>query len=463
MRKIRFDNGRSLWYRIDTMNQAEQIAPSSTDSPPQSFTTPEFRRLLDQCIHCGLCLPACPTYAVFHTEMDNPRGRIALMHGVADGRVDIASASFQTHMDLCLGCRACETACPSGVQYGALFEVARTAMQEDRQQSGRQGRWETFVRWLALRQLLMHPARLRILARLLRVYQRLGLSRWLRKTPILPAGLRTMETLLPELSMDFPDYGQPAPAMGEKRGEVIFLHGCVQDAFLSQVNADTVRVLQRNGYTVHTPPHQTCCGAAPLHIGEREIAREMARRNLDAVAHLLPGCTAVLTNAGGCGATLKEYAHLLHDDPAYAALAAVFVHKMQDVTEFLAAHLHVPPRGELPVRTSYVDSCHLRHAQRVVQPPRALLAAIPGLQLVELQRPDLCCGSAGVYNILQSETADQVLDAKMADVAATEPHVIVTTNTGCHMQMVRGVREAGLDAEVLHLVQLLERAYQVDR
>jgi glycolate oxidase iron-sulfur subunit len=239
---------------------------------------------------------------------------------------------------------------------------------------------------------------------------------------------------------------------------VAFLYGCVQDAFLTGVNAATVRVLQRNGYEVHFPPAQTCCGAAPLHVGEGDLARDLARQNLDAFgAHEY---VAIINNAGGCGATLKEYAHLLQDDPVYAERARQFVARLKDINEFLADHLHTPPTGRLNRRVTYVDSCHLRHGQKVVRQPRHLLKAIPGVTLVELKQPDMCCGSAGVYNITQPETAGQVLDAKMADVASTQADVIVTTNTGCHMQMIYGVQKAGLKAEVLHLVELLDRSYQ---
>jgi len=445
------------------MNPTEQSSAPSIPVP-DSFTTPHFAALLDQCIHCGLCLPACPTYTVYHTEMDNPRGRIALMRGVADGHIAITSDSFQKHIERCLGCRACETACPSGVHYGALFEEARAAIHESRAQTDQIGSFQRAMRWLTLSQLLAHPARLRWLARLLAFYQRMGADRIVRRFIRLPPSLRVMESLLPPVTTEFPDYAQPAPAHGTRRGTVAFLHGCVQDAFLSDVNAATIRVLQRNGYAVHVLAGQTCCGAAPLHMGDRKLARAMARRNIDALAPALAGTQydAIITNAGGCGATLKEYAQLLRDDPEYAARAETFVAKLYDISEFLAERLHAPPRGRLNARVTYVDSCHLRHAQRVVQPPRALLAAIPGVEFVELQRPDLCCGSAGVYNILQADTAAPILHAKMADVAATGAQIIVTTNTGCHMQMLHGVRQKGLDAEVVHLVQLLDRAYQID-
>lgn len=417
-----------------------------------ALNTPEFHSLLDQCVHCGLCLPACPTYTVFHTEMDSPRGRIQLMHAAADGRID-TSGAFAEHIDLCLGCRACETACPSGVQYGLLLEATRATMLAER----KVGRVEAFVRWFALRQLIPHRNRLRLLARLLEFDQAIGLSAFVRKLNLLPPNLQAMAELLPPLSTRYPDYRRPAPALGEQRGVVALLVGCVQDAFLSDVNAATVRVLQRNGYEVHFPRTQTCCGAAPLHIGEAELARDLARQNLDAFDS--PDFVAILNNAGGCGATLKEYAHLLAGDPAYAAKAQRFVAKLQDISEFLADHLHTPPRGRIERRVTYVDSCHLRHGQKVIRQPRQLLTAINGITLIELKQPDMCCGSAGVYNITQPETATQVLDAKLADIAATRAQTVVTTNTGCHMQLLYGVKQAALNAEVIHLVQLLDRAY----
>ncbi len=418
----------------------------------RGLADPHVRDLMSQCIHCGLCLPACPTYAVFHTEMDSPRGRIALIQAAADGRIPL-EGSFQEHIDLCLGCRACETACPSGVQYGALLEAARTTLAEE-VKPGLLGR---FAGWLGMRQLMPHPGRLRVLARAMRLYQVSGLQRMMRATKLLPSRLAAMEGLLPPLPATWPDYRQPAPAVGQKRGEVAMLYGCVQDAFLAGVNAATVRVLQRNGYEVHLPAGQTCCGAAQLHLGEHDLAQELARRNIDAC--LDRDYTAIISNAGGCGATLKQVDHLLADDPIYAERARRFVAKMRDISEFLADHLHQPPTGRLDLRVTYADSCHLRHGQKVVRQPRQLIQAIPGVQLVELRQPEMCCGSAGVYNILHPATAGDVLDAKMADVAATQAQALVATNTGCHMQLLYGARQAGLPLEVLHLVELLDRSY----
>ena len=419
---------------------------------PQLLIDPGYKRLLQQCIHCGLCLPACPTYAVFGTEMDAPRGRIALMSAASNGRIGLSGA-FQEHISLCLSCRACETACPSGVQYGALVETARVALEKARTP----GVFERFVRWLTLRKMLPNIGSLRLLARLIRIYQVTGLQRLVRSMHFLPERLQAMTALLPPLNTSYADYRQVAPAIGHRRGTVAFFHGCVQEAFLSDINKATIRVLQRNGYEVHILRGQTCCGAAPLHVGEDTLARDLARRNVD--AFMQEDCDAIINNAGGCGACLKDYAHLLKDNPAYAAKAKQFSAKVRDISEFLADHLHNPPQGEVRVRATYADSCHLRHAQKVVRQPRSLLQAIPGLELVELKRADQCCGSAGVYNIVHLETANAILDNKMADIGTTGADTIITTNTGCYLQLLFGVRRSGLKARVVHLVELLDQSY----
>ncbi|GIV67340.1 (Fe-S)-binding protein [Caldilinea sp.] len=415
-----------------------------------------FRRRLDQCIHCGLCLPACPTYAVDQREADSPRGRIALMRAAAEGRIGLEGA-FEEHIELCLGCRACETACPSGVQYGLLLETARAALAQEKART-RRAQLADLVQRIGLRSLLPHRRRLRWLARGVWLYQRLGLARLAQwALPHLPPALTTMEGMTPPVNLNFLDLSQPAPALGPRQGKVAFFVGCVQDAFLAGVNRATVRVLQRNGYEVHFPQAQTCCNAAALHSGDVEFARALARRNIDAFAD--GDFAAILNNAGGCGAALKGYDHLLADDPLYADRARSFVAKVKDIHEFLADHLHHPPTGHIQARVVYVDSCHLRHGQKVVGPPRALLRAIPGVELVELQQPDMCCGSAGVYNLLQPEMANQVLDAKLADVRSAHANIIATANTGCYLQMIYGVKRAGLNATVMHVVELLERSY----
>jgi glycolate oxidase iron-sulfur subunit len=402
--------------------------------------------------------------------MDAPRGRIAMMRAAAEGRISLRengflNQSFARHINLCLACRACETACPSGVRYGELVETTRISIEHERQP----GLVERFLRWLALRQLLSHRGRLRLLASLVWIYQASHIQKLVRVLNVLPQPFKTMEEMLPELSPRRPDYGQPAAAIGQDHGRVALFLGCVQDAFLSPTNQATARVLQRNGYEVHFPLDQTCCGAAQLHLGEETLARELARRNID--AFLAAEYEAVVVNAGGCGATLKEYGHLLADDPDYADKARRFVALVQDANQFVAAHLHNPPQGRVEARVTYSDSCHLRHAQKVAGQPRELLSLISGLELAELNAADRCCGSAGVYNIVQNETAERVLRAKMADIAGALglkngsgpdevlARVIVSSNAGCHMQLIHGARATGLDVPVQHVMDLLDAAY----
>jgi len=413
----------------------------------------DYRELLDKCVHCGLCLQACPTYAVFGTEMDSPRGRIALMRAAVDGKIsqEEFATTFAEHITLCLECRACEPACPSGVQYGKLIEGSRIALEEQRTP----GPAERLVRWVGMEQLMPHVGQMKLLARLMWLYEAVGLQWLVRTLNILPQPLNAMEGILPPLTGRYADYSEPAPAFGEKRGTVAFFYGCIQEAFLAGINAATIRVLQRNGYEVHFPQSQTCCGAAQWHTGGEALAQDLARQNIEAFEPY----DIVVNNAGGCGLTLREYPDLLSDDPAYAERAKVFADKVLDFSEFLGKHLHVAPQGALNVRATYSDSCHLRHGQHVVDQPRELLAGIPGVTLIELNDPDKCCGSAGIYNIVQSTTSTAVLDAKMADIAATGADVLVTSNTGCHMQLVAGVRRARLNTKVLHVAEMLDLSY----
>jgi len=422
------------------------------------LTSPEYRSKLSQCIHCGLCLPACPTYNALGTEMDSPRGRIALIRAVSDGRVELVDFkdSLTQHINLCLVCRSCETACPSDVNYGNLIEAARIVVEHNRSP----GITERFLRWLGTKQLMTNRSLLKFIARALYIYETIGLQQIVRSDNLLPKTLQSMEAILPPLNPHYQDYRVSALAVGNKRGDVLFFTGCIQEGFLPQVNQATVRVLQRNGFEVHTPASQTCCGAAHLHLGDEDYARGLARHNIDAFLAHEGEFSAVINNAGGCGVALKEYPHLLTGDPVYAQKAKQFSDKVEDISEFLMENLHSPPEGELKVRATYSDSCHLRHGQKVVNQPRQLLGMIPGLELVELLSPDLCCGSAGVYNITQIDMADKILDAKMADIAATGANLIVTSNTGCQMQLIAGVRRAGLEAKVMHVVEVLDLSYE---
>ena len=299
---------------------------------------------------------------------------------------------------------------------------------------------------------------LKFVARLIKIYEKTGLQRLVRATNLLPKTLQVMEGILPPIMLEFTKFNAILPAEGKQQGIVLFFTGCIQEGLLSGVNQATIRVLQRNGYAVYAPGEQICCGAAHLHLGDREGAKALARRNID--AFLKHDCEAVITNAGGCGVSLKEYPHLMRDDNQYSEKAKAFAARVKDVNEFLFEHLVNPPQGQIQLKATYSDSCHLRHGQKVVKQPRELLKKIPGLQLVELQSPDRCCGSAGVYNISQVDTANQILEAKMADIVATGAEVIVTSNTGCHMQLVAGVRRAGLKARVVHVVELLDQSYQ---
>lgn len=424
----------------------------------QVLRTPEYKAKLSKCIHCGMCLHACPTYAVFGTEMDAPRGRIALMRAAAEGRIgpEAVKDVFSRHVLLCLACRSCESACPSGVQYSSLLEMARSVVEYNRTQ----GALERLLRWIGTKKMMPNLKLLKLLARGIWVYEVIGLQRLVRSFDfLLPATLRAAEGILPPVQLRFTPLGQSASPQGERRGRVFFFTGCIQEAFLAQVNEATIRVLQRNGYEVYTPPGQTCCGAAHLHLGDFESAKRLARKNIDAFLSLDDQADAVICNAGGCGLALKEYPHVLSDDASYAHRAAEFSSKVKDVNEFLHDHLNVLPTGKVPVRATYSDSCHLRHGQKITNQPRDLLKKIPGLELKELQQPDRCCGSAGVYNIVQVDTANAVLDEKMEDIAGTGAEVIVTSSTGCQMQLIAGVRRAGLKAEVMHVVELLDLSY----
>ncbi len=413
---------------------------------------------LSRCVHCGFCLQHCPTYVATGLETESPRGRLYLMRALADGRIDL-TANVLTHLEQCLLCRNCESVCPSGVPYGRIMQAQRAVIQEQRPQ----GRAERVLRWLVFRQLLPHPGRLLAMGRLLRVYQRTGLQRFVRSTigRLLPQSLRTMEALMPALRDGaYPPLGLAAPARGARRGRVALLSGCVMPSFTPQTHAATVRVLTRNGFDVIVPEDQVCCGALHTHSGELAGAQELARRNID--TFLAEDFDAVLVNAAGCGAELKEYGELLYDDPDYAERSIEFSAKVADVTEFLAREGLTAPPGPLSLRVTYQDSCHLAHAQRVTRAPRDLLRAIPGLDLVEMPHADQCCGGAGIYNIVHPELSSQILDAKMREVAVTGAAVVATANPGCMMQLEAGLVRHGITGRAVHVMEVLDWAYRGD-
>ena len=363
--------------------------------------------------------------------------------------------SFVDHIDKCLDCRACETACPSGVEYGKLVEYARARIERDYQRP----LLSRIARDLVHRRLLPHPKRIAAVARLLRFYQRSGLQSMARFTGILKLlGMDRRERLLPRVDHNFfyDRLGKTFPAIGERRARVAFFAGCVANVTFAELNAATIRVLTANGCEVVIPNGQLCCGALASHAGIRDVARELARKNLR--AFLLKDVDAVVTNAAGCGSTLKEYHHLFTaDEPEYGQ-AAAFAKKMRDVTEFLAALELSAPLKPLPLRVTYQDSCHLLHGQKIREAPRKLLRAIPGLDLVELPYSDLCCGSAGVYNVTQTEASLELLAEKMRYAAATNAQVIATSNPGCLLQMRAGAEIHHTNQHVLHVIELLDQA-----
>ena len=387
-------------------------------------------------------------------EADSPRGRIYQILQVDEGRLAI-DTPFVEHIDRCLGCLGCVSACPSGVSYGHIVERARAEIHANYRRP-----WlETKLRDFFYGTLLRDNRKLSLLAKLLRFYQRSGVQALVRKSGVLKLlGLARVEALSPKMDrhFSFEDFGKEFPAEGVQRGRVALLAGCIASVSFDDLNQATIRVLNKNGVSVVLPPKQGCCGALHAHAGRLEEARAQARLNIEAMPEDID---AIVTNAAGCGGTLKEYGDLLKDDPAYADKAREFVKKMRDINEYLAQIGVVPPVKASTVRVTYQDPCHLAHAQKIRSAPRQLLKAI-GAELVEMPNSDLCCGSAGVYNVVQNETSMKILDAKMNDVSSVESDIIATANVGCMLQLRAGVEQRGLKRRVAHVVELLDEAYK---
>lgn len=435
--------------------------PAGVESKRSSYLQGLDYSVVQQCMHCGMCLPTCPTYDATKLERNSPRGRIALMRAIADDRLE-PTKTFADEMYFCLGCLACMTACPAGVNYAELFEHARAEVERlDLLKSPRR----TAIRSFTVKWLFMDHRRLTAVGRALRLYQELGLQSLVRGSGVLkllPGRLRELEAMTPKVQPAFSNelIARVTPAMGGRRHTVAMLTGCAQDLIFSDVNRDTVEVLARNGCEVHTPPDQPCCGSLHAHNGEWGLAQALARRNID----LLPPerFDAIITNAGGCGSHLKHYSKLLEGDPGYAARAKLWDAKVRDIHEFLAAAGLRPPSGgkNPPLRVTYHESCHLSHGQKVVQQPRQVLSAIPGLQLIELPEANWCCGSAGIYNLTQPEMAGQLLERKIGHIRSTGVEVVATANPGCLLQLINGCRDAGLSLRVAHPITLLAESYR---
>lgn len=411
--------------------------------------------VIRSCVHCGLCLPYCPTYRITQRERSSPRGRIWLMKEVSEGRMDLLDPIFEEEMYLCLNCRACEAVCPSGVEYGQIVEASRAQIESHRPASPR----ARVLRTLVFDFVFADMRRFRALNYGLKLYQRTPLSTLARKSGLLKLmGLDQAEQMMPRLSDEFVvPHGETIPAQGEYRGRVALFVGCVMSTAYADVHRATARVLARNGFEVSFITGQGCCGALHVHAGDPDGGRALARRNIDAFDR--PYLDAIIVNAAGCGAQMKEYGHLLQDDPEYAERAAAFSARVKDATEFLAEQGLSAQPGPLPLTVTYQEPCHLAHAQRIAKQPRQLLKAIPELRLKEMPESSLCCGSAGIYNLLQPDMSSQLLQRKLDNALSTGAEVIVSANPGCMLQLATGLRQRGDDRPVVHLMDLLDRAY----
>jgi len=419
--------------------------------------------VVQQCMHCGLCLPTCPTYEATKVERHSPRGRISLMRAIADGRMDMTK-TFAEEMYFCLGCLACVTACPAGVNYAELFEHARAEAEASRVLRSLK---RNLIRAFAIRWLFMDLSRLQLLGRGLRLYQELGLQSLVRKSGILglfPKRLRELEAMTPDICLAYScEVIAPiTPPIGSKRYRVAMLTGCAQDLIFSEINRDTVEVLARNGCEVITPREQLCCGSLQAHNGEWELARTLARKQIEQFPP--QEFDAIITNAGGCGSHLKHYRSLLEDDPFYRERAARWDTKVKDIHEWLAEiGIDAPSGPGLKQVVTYHESCHLAHGQKVRTQPRQLLRAIPNLRLVELPESDWCCGSAGIYNLIQPEMAGALLDRKLQHISGTGAPIVATANPGCLLQLINGARRKRLDLRIVHPVSLLAEAYRQEK
>ena len=422
--------------------------------------------VVQQCMHCGLCLPTCPTYDATKLERNSPRGRIALMRAIADDRL-AATKAFADEMYFCLGCLACMTACPAGVNYAELFEHARAEAEEARVLDSPK---RNLIRAFTVKWLFMEHARLQWAGKALRLYQQLGLQTLVRKSGVLkllPKRLRDLESITPTIQPEFSAelIAPITPAVGERKYRVAMLTGCAQDLIFSDINRDTVEVLARNGCEVVTPPDQQCCGSLHAHNGEWTLAQHLARGQINQFPP--EKFDAIITNAGGCGSHLKHYRKLLADDPACRDRAQAWDLKVKDIHEWLA-QIGVQPSGEFggadlqvgPTVVTYHESCHLCHGQKITSQPRELLKAIPGLRLVELPESSWCCGSAGIYNLVQPEMADQLLDRKLKHIRSTGATIVATGNPGCLLQLINGAKKIGMQLRVAHPVSLLAEAYR---
>jgi glycolate oxidase iron-sulfur subunit len=411
--------------------------------------------VLQQCIHCGMCLPTCPTYDSTLKETSSPRGRIALMRAVADGELETGDG-FAKEMFFCLGCLACQSVCPAHVNYAEMIESARAETMRLHAGEGRRK-----IRRLLINFLFSSRKRIRTAARVLWAYQRSGLQSLVRRTGmprLFGARAAELESMAPQIDSKFTPHGSFRPNTLVRR-RVGLLAGCVQDVAFASVNRDTIEVLLENGCAVEVPETQQCCGSLQGHHGEIESARQRARENLDAFD--VRGLDAIVVNSAGCGSFMKRYGSLLEHDSRYAGRAREWSAKVKDISEFLAEHgIRAPKRALGGRRITYHDACHLCHGQQIRLEPRQLLQSVPGVELVEMREPEWCCGSAGIYNLTHPAQATELLDRKMAHIAQTGAEMVAVGNPGCAIQLQHGARRGGLDISIEHPVSLLAQAYR---
>jgi glycolate oxidase iron-sulfur subunit len=426
---------------------------------PSAFDAhhPPSKQIIENCVHCGFCLPVCPTYVLWNEEMDSPRGRIYLMKLASEGNATM-NPQWVSHFDSCLGCMACMTACPSGVDYGKLIEATRAQIERHHPRSLGEKLHRRF-----LFSVFTRPDRLRLLRLPLLAYQKSGLQSLVRGIGLLklfPKRLQSMEALMPNLSRN-ESVLEVTPAQGAKRKRVGLLLGCVQREYFPQVNAATARVLAAEGCEVVAPKEQPCCGALMVHAGEEEGALALAKKIIEVFENA--NVEIIVTNAAGCGSNVKEYGHLLRDDPNYAERAKAFAAKCKDITEVLA---ELPPRATrkpLQLRVAFHDSCHLQHAQGVRLQPRQLLANIPGLELAEIPESAICCGSAGIYNLVQPDAANALGDRKAQLIIPLNAEVVATGNPGCLLQLQSSLARQGQTTPVVHTIQILDASIRGER
>jgi glycolate oxidase iron-sulfur subunit len=410
--------------------------------------------LLKACVHCGMCLSSCPTYRLTGQEMSSPRGRLWMMSAVAEERLNLLDPAFQEQMYQCLNCRACEAVCPSGVKYGPLVEASRSQLEQHRPRPLP----ERIVRKVALGWLFHDASHFRWFTRATRLYQRSGMATLARRTGILRLlRMQNAEAMLPRITADplIPGSEQWQPS--NRQTDAVLFNGCIMGTVFADVNRASGRVMAHNGVGVTVPAYQQCCGALQVHSGMMEEARSLARRNI--AAFEATGDAPIIVTAAGCGAALKEYGHLLHSDPKFADRAGAFSKRVRDINEYLAEIPLIDPPLPVQRAVTYQEPCHLAHAQRISAQPRDLLKRVTGLELVEMSEASLCCGSAGIYNILRKDFADRLGDRKATHAGATGAAVVATANPGCYLQLKTSLKRNRLDMDVRYTVEILDEAY----